>query len=95
MRDYVNVGSSPANEPCAQLGTDDYSRVARAECKRFIEVIRAALGPEPDGARLYVKGNAHDFGTYYEVVCEYDEEKPESVDYAYRCESDAPADWPE
>lgn len=95
MKDYIEIGSSPVNEACAQVGTDDYARKARIECSHFIQALRKKFGEEPDGARLYIKGNPHDFGTYYEVNCEYDDEKSESVDYAFKCEGEGPLTWAE
>lgn len=89
----MEIGPTPAAEDCVQLGTEDYAVRAREECKRFIEFIRKHQGPEPDGARLAIKGNAHDFGTYYEVVCYFDDELPESEAYAFGCESDLPDTW--
>lgn len=94
-RDYINIGSTPCNEDCAQVGTENYSSRAREECRRFIEAIRETLGDEPEGAQLAVKAFSHDFGTYYEVVCWYDEDNAEAEEYAFKCESDAPTDWPE
>ena len=50
---------------------------------------------EPEGARLAVKGFTHDYGNYYEVVCYFTESLPDSVTYAYKCESDeCPSEWP-
>ena len=92
-RDYIDIGSSPSEEDCAQVGSPDYERRARTECARFIELIRKTLGEEPPGAHLAVKSNPHDFGTYYEVVCYYQYADEEAQKYAYRCESDAPARW--
>jgi len=95
MRDFINIGPVPANESCQQIGAMDYDpQLARAECQRFITAIRATLGPEPEGARLGIKSNPHDFGSYLEVVCYYDDDLEESADYAYKCESDSPMDWP-
>lgn len=95
MKDYLNIGPAPCDEDCVQVSKDhDYGPAQRKECNRFIRAIRAVLGPEPDGARLAVKGFPHDFGTYYEVVCWYDGAVPEAVDYANRCETEAPATWP-
>ncbi len=92
-RDYINIGSAPAEEDCAQVGEDNYAEKARRECARFIDLIRKKCGQEPPGARLATKSFPHDFGTYYEVVCYYDDEIPESIDYAYRAESEAPTTW--
>ncbi len=93
-RDYVEIGPSPAGERCVNVGEENYTVRARAECHRFIQVIRATLGEEPGTAHLYVKSNPHDFGTYLEVACSYDDDDEEGATYAYRCESDAPEYWP-
>ncbi|MDO8490833.1 MAG: hypothetical protein Q7T04_02315 [Dehalococcoidia bacterium] len=93
-RDFVSIASAPYEEECVQVEpTGDYIGPMKAECRRFLDLIRKKLGPEPEGAYLSVKGNPHDFGTYYEVVCNYDDENEEAVAYAYRCESDAPKTW--
>ena len=94
MRDYIDIGSTPTEEPCAQVGQPDYARQARAECARFIEAIRQVLGPEPEGAQLAIKSNPHDFGSYFEVVCYYDDNSEAATRYAFRCEAEAPTRWP-
>ena len=94
MRDYIELGSTPYDEDCAQVGEANYRQLARFECQQFIAQLRRLFGPEPDGAELRVKAFSHDFGTYYEVVCYFDDTLPESVDYAFQCEGDnAPANW--
>jgi hypothetical protein len=93
MRDYLELGPTPCNEPCAQVGEDDYTARAFAECRRYIECIRKMLGNEPDGARLGIKAFPHDFGNYHEVVCYYDDDNEEAVNYAFKCESDGPKTW--
>jgi hypothetical protein len=93
MKDYISIGSVPCNEDCAQVGQSDYMDKSRKECNRFIELIRKALGEEPGGARLAIKGFPHDFGTYHEVVCWYDDNNTAATDYAFRCESDSPQNW--
>lgn len=95
MREYIEIGPSPAEEECVQIGDPNYSKLARAECHRFIDAIRQKLGPEVDGAALRVKSSPHDFGTYMEVVCYYDDDDPISTEYAFDCESNAPQRWPE
>ncbi|MDP2949229.1 MAG: hypothetical protein Q8P22_06800 [Chloroflexota bacterium] len=93
MRDYQSIASAPYDEPCVQVNPQgDYHDAMRAECRRFIELIRKKLGPEPPGAHLAIKSCPHAFGTYYEVVCWYDDSQ-EAADYALRCESDAPLTW--
>jgi hypothetical protein len=64
------------------------------ECKAFINMIRRVIGPEPEHANLRVKSFPHDFGTYVEVVCYYDDEDRGSLDYALKCEgSSLLANW--
>lgn len=93
MRDYLEIGSTPAGEDCVQVGSPEYASRYRKECQAFINQLRRQLGPEPEGAVLCVKGFPHDFGTYHEVVCRYDDRYPESVQYAFDCESKAPEYW--
>ena len=94
MRDYLSIASAPYDEPCVQVNSQgDYHEDMKAECRRFMELIRKKLGPEPPGARLAVKSNPHDFGTYYDVVCYYEDGDEEAANYAYRCEGDTPRTW--
>ena len=93
MKDYLTIGSSPVEEECAQVGSDNYSERAREECKRFIELIRKVNGEEPPGARLSIKSFPHDFGNYYEVVCYFDDADEESMKYAFDLENNSPLTW--
>jgi hypothetical protein len=92
-RDYITIGSTPPNEDCAQVGAPDYHERMRKETRAYIAQLRRELGEEPPGAHLCVKGFPHDFETYHEVCCSYDTEDEEAADYAFRCESDGPAEW--
>ena len=92
MRDYINIGSTPPAEDCQQLGSPSYSSLAaKKQCFRFIAQLRKQFGLEPDRCRLEIKAFDHDFGTYYEVVCWYDDEEGEA--YALRCEGEAWEEW--
>jgi hypothetical protein len=91
--DCLEIGPAPSDEDCVQVGEEDYGRRAMDECKRFIELIREKVGVEPAGARLYVKANPHDFGTYFEVAVRFDRCLDAAVDYAFRVERDAPSRW--
>ena len=95
MMNYVSIGPSPCNEDCAQVGQPDYREKATEECKRFIALIREKLGPEPPGALLRIKWNDHDFGSYADVVCAYNDNDEEATEYAYHCEANAPVTWAE
>jgi hypothetical protein len=93
MDTYLSLAPAPVEEDCAQVGTADYHTKARAECQRFIALLRTKFGPEPVGARFAIKSFPHDFGDYLEVVCYFDETLPASVEYAYHCEDNLPATW--
>ncbi len=93
MRDFVTLGPTPCDEPCACVGEEDYRARALTECRRFILLLRRTFGPEPDGAWLSAKWFPHDFGAHCEVVCSFDTDIPESVAYVLRCEENAPPTW--
>ena len=93
MKEDLYIGSAPAGEDCAQLGTEGYSERAWRECRALIGQLRRAFGPEPPGVRLYVRHNPHDFGTYLSVNAEFDSEDQAGVTYAFRLESELPESW--
>lgn len=93
IRDYLTIGSAPADEECAQVGEPDYGNKARRECRAYIAQLRREFGREPEGANLVTRFFPHDSGTYLEVVCYYEDDVPESVEYAYRLERDALPNW--
>ena len=93
MKEYINIGPTPACEDCTQVGDENYYSKAKVECKRFVELIRKTLGDEPAGARLGIKTFPHDFGEYMEVVCYYDDQNEQAINYAFKCESESPSTW--
>jgi hypothetical protein len=93
MKDFMDLGSSPVDEECVQLGCENYYELARTECKRYIQLLRKIHGPEPEGCRLKIKSCPHDFGDYLEVVCEYETENEQTVEWAFKIENNLPATW--
>ena len=81
------IGPVPSEENCAQVGSPDFRKRALAECNRFIAQIRRHY-PEPEGGYLRVSAEPHDFGTYYEVVCRYDDSDTEASKWAFDVEAD-------
>ena len=93
--DYIYIGPSPADEPCAQTGvTEGAERLNKLECRAYIDALRIVYGPEPEGAFLTIKRESHDFGDYFEVVCKYDDSDDVATDYAYKLENGL-ATWAE
>lgn len=95
MKNYLDISAVPSDEPCAQVGSVDYQKWPSLECLTLVGQIRRILGPEPEGVRLITKANPHDFGTYYEVVCTYDDDLPASEKYALDCEGQMGHEWDE
>jgi hypothetical protein len=98
MPEIIEIGPVPCNEACAQVCDENYRARGRAECRAFINQITRALGEPPEGVTFYVKGNPHDYGTYYEAAVKVDgllagQARDVALCYAYRCESDSPERW--
>ena len=105
--EYLNIGCSPNEEPCAQVGQPDYYERARIECTALRNQLKRMFGPVPEGARIVIKSFPHDFGTYYELVCYYEEAEyheddvdietrtTPSEEYAFKLEDNIPDYWDE
>lgn len=97
MKTCMTLGPTPPRESCTQVGAPDYEERARFECKTYIGVLRrwlTACGIAiPEGFRLVTQGHPHDFGTYYEVGVEFDDDDRASHELASLLEGDSPADW--
>lgn len=86
--DTMEIGSGPAEEDCASVGSRiyDYETMAKLECTAFIAALKIKYGDLPEGARLKTKSNPHDMGSYYDVVCVFDPAKPDACAYALSVE---------
>lgn len=74
MKDYLNIGSTPADEPCAQVGSKDYRKMSIIECRAFAhQCHREMVKKFGEGytVLIRIKSFPHDFGSYMEVVVEY------------------------
>lgn len=89
MREYLELGSAPYEETCAQVGQPDYQEKAQIECKRYKEQLQKQF-PE---AILGIKSFSHDFGSYLEVVVYYNENNVREINMAFRIEANLPAQW--
>lgn len=84
----VEIGGAPYEADCAQIGEKfpDGPRLNRLECSAYIEALRRVHGQEPAGSELRTKSNAHEFGTYREVVYRYDHTNEAHRAYAVKAE---------
>lgn len=93
MKDFINIGSTPFEEDCAQVGSDNYEQVSRIECNRYRDLLKELY---PAG-NFKVKSFPHDFGSYLEVVAYYDEddENQDAIHAAYEAETSTYGTWKE
>ncbi len=92
--DYLDLGSAPSDERCAQLGVDsDYELRARRECRALIHQFVRICGDPPPHAIFRIMANPHDFGVYYSVAIHFDPDDEDAVAYAYRCDEQSPREW--
>ena len=92
MFEYIDIGPTPCEEDCAQVGDPDYQSKARKECAAFRNQIQR-WAPPPPGASLVIRANRHDFGAYYEVAVRYDVADEAACEYAYMIEGEIPTHW--
>jgi len=96
MRDQFELGTTvPHDEPCIQLGENDYSKFSKMEARALVNQITRNIGQPPYGASLKIISCPHDFGTYYDVAVVYDDEDEESEAYMLKAESAIPSNWDE
>ena len=93
MKTHLILGAAPYDEPCAQLGADNYDKQNQLETARYIELLKKKFPGMPAGCFFQRKGFSHDFGFYHEVVICFDEEKEEQADFAGKVEDNLPATW--
>lgn len=93
MNDYLEVGSSPSDEDCVQVGSDDYGPRSIIECQRWREQLERTFTPHPKGCRFLVKRFPHDFGTYREVVLEFDPSRIDHLSFMNHVDNHLPSKW--
>lgn len=97
MTDYLNIGPTPYNVDCAQVGQSNYQTLSTIECRAFALQCKRVLEsyfPEVK-VRVGIKSFPHDFGTYWEVVVYYDPDNRDEVEQALYLESADLSDWDE
>jgi hypothetical protein len=94
MREYMEIGSTPYGEDCAQLGSDDYRNRAENEMDTYIRLLEREF-PEALGNNINFKKKwfNHDFGTYGEVCMFWNPEDGKANAYVYYMESRLPEEW--
>lgn len=82
MTDYIElVTTTPVDEPCAQVGMEDYINQARLEARTYISQLQRVYGAPPAGSHFKIIRCPHDFGIYLDIRFYYDNEDQRHVAY--------------
>ncbi len=94
---YIDLGPTPAEETCAQVGSDGYEARARLECAVYIRMLdRLFPIPQGLGVRYAIRRYPHDFGAYWEVGVGYEDvgsAAEASCEFAFSVERCVPDLW--
>lgn len=63
----LDLGCGPGDETVAQVGSDNYTKQAKKECRVYIQQLKRVYGDHED-LSLVIRSNPHDYGAYYSVV---------------------------
>lgn len=93
--DYLVLGSTPYDEPCAQVGSSNYRAATKLESEHFIKQLQSLLLSKFPDSELSIrsKGFPHDFGTYHEVVVYYNPNNADQCEQAFWLDENVPANW--
>lgn len=92
--EYIELGPTPSQENCAQVGTDEFALQAPKEMKAYMNQLNRMF-PEVANSKTLafaIKWFPHDFGTYGEVVIKYLPGNEEE-DIVYKIERELPEYW--
>ena len=94
MIEYIEIGPVPCNEPCAQVGEENFKANARREMNAYINQLeRKFPDASANGVEFVMKWYPHDFGTYGEVCIAFFLGDEYSEGLAYDIERQLPEDW--
>jgi len=90
--EYIELGPTPWDESCLQVGSDEYQMGWRDEANRYIDQLKKLFGNKLVGSmRFGIKKFPHDFGTYHDVVIFYNNIDEEEI--ALEIEEQLPRNW--
>lgn len=96
MMEYIEIGPTPYDEKCAQVGEDYFIKRAGIEMDIFIEQLYRTFTEAEDKRVSFVKKwYSHDFGQYGEVCIKFNPDNEEASDYAYYIDRNSIANWDE
>lgn len=95
MLDYLNLGSTPSDEDCAQVGGPDYQNIANKELDAYKAQLERMFPGLETHKRMEFKKMwfPHDFGSYGEIVITYDDDNELEAATAIEIEWNTPTNW--
>src|SRR5215204_1917545 len=94
MRKYLELGASPYDTDCVQVGVENYGVLALAECNRYRRQLEEQFKDRLTTTITFgVKKFGHGDNRYFEAVVYFDADDPAQVEYAYYVEANLPAKW--
>ena len=92
----MEIGSSPYEEDCAQVGSNGYVQRANKELFSYMNQLKRLFpAAESIGIRFRIKWFSHDFGSYGEVCIYWNNENEDADIHAYEIERNLPGKWDE
>ena len=97
MLDYLNLGCTPSDEDCVQVGSPDYEIQANKELDAYMaQLVRMFPGLETHKHMKFAKvWFPHDFGSYGEIVIIFDADNELEAATAIEIEWNTPTNWDE
>jgi hypothetical protein len=96
MRGIIYLATTtPHDEECVQIGSDNYSEWSRLEAKCLIRQLLEKVGHSKEGGFLNIKSCDHDFGTYYDIAVYYLLDSADDEQWALEIENAIPEKWDE
>ena len=93
----LNLAPTPCDEPCAQVGSNNYPQQSRIELKAFkaqlYRILDAEFGIDNVVVSLVRVSHPHDFGSYHDIEVKYDCDDETSIEQAFWLEDNLPENW--
>lgn len=94
--DFFYLGPSPSDEDCSQVGEDNFRQRATKEMKAYIDQLyRLFPDAQDSGVEFKIKWFNHDFGSYGEVIAQYDESNDAAFKFCIAVDNAIPYNWDE
>lgn len=95
FKERLEIGSSPSDEKCAQVGSDNYKERVIKELTQYKRMCLNLINSQFENIQidLRTKSFPHDFGSYYELCVYFDPNVEESVEQAFWLEENVPQNW--